>query len=641
MTWVSFVNVFVFFVLPGTILAFYQSGLNVSLLQLAVFSFPVILGSIILLFVLLRRLPNQARDFVGLSLLLIISIALYNTYFNDYGGKIIDGDPDVFDSKYGILDYFVILSLTVTILYFRRPIANRLALIFGILILAGTGNLIAETLDAPPASRETADKQSLTPQLYSFSADRNVIHIVLDGMQGTVFSDILKKNPEFSESFQGFTFFPDALTASEMSYLSFPSFYSGWAYQGHIPISDYLRQTGMNRAINGDDLVVTPAFLMALHERGFDLDILANTGSAMHSRSEYRSHAKYRSLNKSDTVNEIARLTDLLLIRILPWIGKRYIYRDGSWYFSASYTNLPRSNKAEKVLREFVGSINVDNTKPTYKLIHLISPHGPWTTSADCHPQIASRSKAARYNQSTCITIATMNFLDDLRHSVVYDNSLILIHGDHGICQGMGLPETGNGRPLCIGNINPLVLIKPPGNRDALTISKNLVELTDLPATISDILSLPFYGPGQSMMDNRLNPDRVRIFYRFVPNQVKARRLDRYTKVMRYYVKGSIFDASSWRSETTENPYKEIEDIPFGEVVKIEKIRKFGTKIKVVSGDKPAKKYMYIESGGEKMPLKINKKRFIFRVPKSYPSEPMYLVDPIRDIKQEILIGTN
>jgi hypothetical protein len=96
-------------------------------------------------------------------------------------------------------------------------------------------------------------------------------------------------------------FFPDALTASEKSYLSFPSFYSGWAYQGHIPISDYLRQTGMNRAINGGDFVATPAFLVALHERGFDLDILANTGSAMHNRSELRPRSTWSTIYLSRT----------------------------------------------------------------------------------------------------------------------------------------------------------------------------------------------------------------------------------------------------------------------------------------------------------------------------------------------------
>ena len=89
----------------------------------------------------------------------------------------------------------------------------------------------------------------------------------------------------------------------------------------------------------------------------------------------------------------------------------------------------------------------------------------------------------------------------------VYGNSLIVIYGYHG----GGVPfemRTADGRVTTStdslrwvwGNPLPLVLIKPPVASGWVRISDLAVALTDIPATIADLLGEgghPF--PGQSM----------------------------------------------------------------------------------------------------------------------------------------------
>jgi len=392
-----------------------------------------------------------------------------------------------------------------------------------------------------------------------------------------------------------------------------------------------------------EEVTVAPPVLDSLHRQGYDLDILVNSGSHMNYRPVYRSYYLYTQLLQNSQNIQIGKLVDLTLIRILPWIGKRYVYQEGSWLFSADRENLPRANRAEKFVRDFVGEMRVDNGKPTYKLIHLISPHQPWTTSQDCKTQPASNSITASYNQANCIIKAIAFFLDQLKMQPIYDNSLILVHGDHGNCYPKGLPAPGKGLPVCIGNANPLILIKPPGAQGGIHKNGKFVQLSDLPATISDVLDLAYEGSGVSMFSGKSREEIERNYFLFKPNSVQAFHLDRYTSVTRYSVNGSIFDPASWSEEIIENPYQSIESIPEGKVIRISKNGKSkdGKVLWVRWEGTPVKKYMYIESGGKKTPMSIRKNHFQFPAPKTVGYKPVYIVDPLRNIKQELVFVKN
>jgi hypothetical protein len=186
-------------------------------------------------------------------------------------------------------------------------------------------------------------------------------------------------------------------------------------------------------------------------------------------------------------------------------------------------------------------------------------------------------------------------------------------------------------------------LIKPPGIQDSLSTNEKYVELTDLPATILGLLEITYEGPGQSMMSGESSEDTERTYYLFRPNSIQAFHLDRYTSVSRYSVIGSIFDSASWSEETIDNPYQNIEIIPQGKVIELEKlgITEDGKLIWVRWQGNPAKKYMYIETGGKKTPISIHDNHFRFPAPDESDYTPVYMVDPLRNIKQEIALPKN
>ena len=202
------------------------------------------------------------------------------------------------------------------------------------------------------------------------------------------------------------------------------------------------------------------------------------------------------------------------------------IYQNGSWFFSRS-VSLPRANRAANFLEKFGDFISTDNELPAYKLIHLLSPHGPWTTGADCSPSISKNIiNESIYNQTKCITRAVMVFIDTLKQKGIFNKSLIVVHGDHGICSPDGLPTSRIDNvniPKCIGNVQPLVLIKLPNAANIkLITSEKKVSLIDLPATILDAWNIPHQVLGSSLIKNSNRFDAKRIFYNFEPNRTLA-----------------------------------------------------------------------------------------------------------------------
>lgn len=68
------------------------------------------------------------------------------------------------------------------------------------------------------------------------------------------------------------------------------------------------------------------------------------------------------------------------------------------------------------------------------------------------------------------------NFLNKLKEMGVYDNSLIIMTGDHGTYDEQ------------YRNYNPMLIVKPPQSSQALSLSHNAVMLTDIRQLIKSFM---------------------------------------------------------------------------------------------------------------------------------------------------------
>ena len=129
-----------------------------------------------------------------------------------------------------------------------------------------------------------------------------------------------------------------------------------------------------------------------------------------------------------------------------------------------------------------------------------------------------------------------MAYLKKLKQMEIYDSSLIILQGDHG----------SNIKPLINGveidlevkRAAALLTIKRPGDQAVFKLSTAKTTLTDIPATVMDILKMEHQFGGYSVFKLDETKDRKREF---------GICYEPHTKLTKYLVDGSIFDPTKWK----------------------------------------------------------------------------------------------
>jgi len=207
-------------------------------------------------------------------------------------------------------------------------------------------------------------------------------------------------------------------------------------------------------------------------------------------------------------------------------------------------------------LTDLTSRLVVNAEKPTYKFIHLVTPHPPFVSGDHCQFSggVLEYSKAAFKQQSYCTLLNVVAFLQQLQIAGIYKQSLILIHGDHGGGIPFDMHET-NGNSTSSerflhrvwGNPLPLVLIKPPDTLHVLKTSDNTVQLPDIPLTVATLLGLKSNFPGRAMFSPDPQSPRDRFFYYSTIHRNEAASKDYYEQFLTYKISGSVFQTSSWQ----------------------------------------------------------------------------------------------
>lgn len=126
-----------------------------------------------------------------------------------------------------------------------------------------------------------------------------------------------------------------------------------------------------------------------------------------------------------------------------------------------------------------------------YTLIHVILPHGPYILRPDCSYGGAGEPTGIA-PQTECTLLLLSRFLDELRRLDRFDDSVILVHGDHGA--GERIVDGGT-----IGDetawSRTALLVKPVRARGPMRRADRIARLVDIAPTLLALLGLE---PGRS-----------------------------------------------------------------------------------------------------------------------------------------------
>ena len=390
--------------------------------------------------------------------------------------------------------------------------------------------------------------------IYRLSRGQNVVHIVLDAFASTTFGEIVAAERDaVDRSFSGFVFFADHLGAFPTTKASMPAMLSGRVYRNERPFRP---------------------FQLEVLERASIFTALARHGFAIHSMTFHHREQPPARLPGGDVVaytiptpyssydayleGATAQLLDLSLFRHVPHALKPRVYNDDAWLVQSLYSTREAARHARPsnhalFLDEFIRRLSPGETGPVYTYIHVAIPHPPLVLNADCSFTGRQRwSPHAYVDQARCGVTLVQRLLDRLRELGLYDRSLVIVTADHGwrLRDGSDLlqPATTPAGALegLVPPAMPLLAVKPPEAAGPLRISEAPTAITDIPATILDLLGLPGELPGESVFRLEEGAARPRV-YAHHPWDGAGWQQPYFRALWLFSVDGRVADRTSWR----------------------------------------------------------------------------------------------
>jgi len=505
----------------------------------------------------------KADRFPGyLSVLAMISILLWmqaNLLVWEYGlldGRSIDWGKGVWRGwvDLGIWSAFLLLVLFSDDRV-AKPVMRAAVAVFCLQVCFAL-LFVYQNAQAFSEKSKTIARINPVDDIYRFSPQKNVLHILGDGFQSDIFEEILNGDDgeALSAALDGFVFFKEHMGAFQYTHMSVPAILSGRVYRNHIPRKEFLDET-----IGGKTI------LNEAYRAGYEVDLAvpASLGH-LYTRSHY-TNAYLVPDNKHVTkmeykVHDAITLFDLALFRAVPHFLKKTIYNDQFWFTQA----LLGEKKTGQVffshtafLRHIRENMSVDRDAPVYKYVHLMLSHNPMVTTADCEysghvlPSIRDNIK----NQARCGLVEVARLLEKMKELGIYNDATIVLQADHGAWVAPRELEGKAGadgkdkfivHPAHVGEALPLMAVKLPHASGSLQTSLVFSSITDTPATIASITGLDADFDGRSIFD--LTPGEARerrhYVYEYSRSEWKA---DYLAPMQEYVVNGSAYDSAAWR----------------------------------------------------------------------------------------------
>ena len=566
-----FFSVLLYF--PGAI---YFSNLNefsLRPLDLALIFLPATILSVSVASTIIWLLPKSAKSYI-VSLCFALGVLFWlqgNILVWKYGP--LDGSDIEWRlfMRNGIIDSVFWLTLLAaslrwpkTFVEFCRPAAVFIIIVQSVMLLY-SANAVRATTEDPRIRNFTIDSATK----YSFSEKTNVILVVLDAFQSDIFLEIVSESPKYAAYFDGFTYFRDAVAGSNYTELAIPALLTGQMFDNSKRREEFLSEAFLKYGLTTN-----------LKRNSYIVDIYPWVGWG--NESIYFDEAIASNLSKIDEksvseptftekkAKEALHLLDLSLFRAVPHFVKRYVHNNQKWLVTYVATYLLPEGVKQAVatdnqyeIHTFVRgappTLVTDRGNNVFKYYHLKGAHSPLTVNENLEftDEIFNFEKRNYVFQAKANLRSLHDFFEKLRRSGIYDNSLIVIMGDHGSGESpemyiepkgasrapFHLDGTGRNFRRDIARAIPLVLIKRIGSKEPLEISESPVSVMDIPETVFAELGLPRLSDRPSMFD--VDPKRARVrfhsAFEFSPN--KSGYVDDITV---YEINGDSWLNDSW-----------------------------------------------------------------------------------------------
>lgn len=554
-----FLHVFIFIQLPVSI--FLESeALNTG--QLPDIVTALLVPGLISLFIftLVFGLPGWLlRKVLGPFLLaLALSYWLIDSFFGRSYPALDGAIAELpLDPIHGWTQLLVFVAVLVGLLASKRKLEGPLLVFLAILTLLN-GFWVARSLMGLPGSADREQQTISAEEFFTLSRQQNVLMILMDTFQSEYLEEVLEIRPDLAEGLQGFSYFPDTLGVATSTFMSIPAVHSGKAYDASGTMSTYFENSIRKESI-----------LSSLGLAGYQSVLLNPIRNVCPENTHCLSRNDLLRSQLQTNLGAALHLLDISLMRSAPEPWKNAVFNEGSFLLSPLFSPASLGGDAlvvwddSRILAQYSDRLRVTDGPPYATFLHLMNTHPPYVLSDDCavlvHQDHDRGSRSSALQQATCAISQLAELVQTLQTQEIYDQTMIIVLGDHGSSSAYAdsslasrrLKATENapdGAARLVGSANPLLLIKNYAEMRPLRYRKELVVLTDIPATICGALTICDWQAGVDLFSPKATVPRQRSFmnYRW---EHTFWELGYIPELEFYTVAGPISAWSSWQLE--------------------------------------------------------------------------------------------
>ncbi|MBN2547362.1 MAG: sulfatase-like hydrolase/transferase [Spirochaetes bacterium] len=400
--------------------------------------------------------------------------------------------------------------------------------------------------ELPGHKKYSIDKKPL----FEFSKEKNVVLFTLDDFQSNVFYEIIEEDAYYKDIFKDFIFYDDCITAYYRTEFSVPTFLTGTYYDGSRTQHKFVKEEFMKQSI--------PKLLI---ENGFRVDIFPQNKPTI--LFDKRIITNIMPIKNIEVLIDLFYLYDITLFRYLPHFAKKYIYNNGKWllrriFIKIKYLSEKKKKFSENLFNDHILQIsenvrfitdmvlqsNANNNSKCFKYYHINGAHPPFHINENFELVSMKYSKKNYKNHAKSVLKAVKMFLDKLKEIEVFNDSLIIIHSDHGSGRSQDMLINYNKEKINNDQDDKykkqqfdktrsqaLFLIKTINYKNGFKVDKSPVMLTDIPKTIASELNLESTFSGYSVFDKNIPNNRKRPYH---------------GQFNQYIITGPSKDDSSW-----------------------------------------------------------------------------------------------
>ncbi len=428
-------------------------------------------------------ISNKLYHFASVSFFILLIASYVQGNFLVSGLPQLDGmkiDWNRYQSeriKTVILWIIVILIMALLIRKFKMPAfmkGARLVSICMFLLLVSTLAALAFT------SRNTLDKSILTAtteNMFEMSEDTNFIILMLDAVDSETLNQLAETGEiaDVENIFQDFTYFTNTVGAYSCTKHSVPFIMSGIWYENECTFDSYI-----------DNVFTNSSLLAGLEERSYKIGLYDNElmPSAENNKGRFDNMAAIDA-EVSSYFSFAKLLIKLGGIKYAPYDLKRYCYAIA--YNFGKVRKLPEAYDFpvfEWDNDTFYQSVQSEEISlvadKCFRFIHVEGAHAPFH-----YDKNMNTVQESDYESCVAASITlTKAYLEKLKASGVYDNSIIIVMADHGF--DSELADQGH---TFEGRQNPILFIKGLNEHHELQISQAPISFEDLPEAYGMLLN--------------------------------------------------------------------------------------------------------------------------------------------------------